>query len=307
MDAALPIVAAHAAATVTAGAIYFRHARLARPPIGVFNGRDVAIVLVAIVAIPYVYLALPLGAVAVLVCVAGIVVLHFTLEPLVPRSFAWLVAVGLIAADLGATLAFGGRSNVFLAVNNVVLAVLAMGVANLWVQSGMRVRHVAVLAAGLTVYDAVATLGLTLMTDLVERLSHVPLAPMAGWDLARGGLAIGLGDLLLATVFPLAMWKAYGRRAAAIAGVIAVGAIVALLVGLEARLLPNAVPAMVVLGPLMVLQVVAWRLLRGSERTTARYLSEEPLRRRRRTRPAAVHPPVVGLRPPTPLEGHERG
>ena len=74
----------------------------------------------------------------------------------------------------------GTASNTFLAVNNVVLVVVVVGVANLWAQSGMGARRVA-LAAGLAVYDFVATSQLTLMTDLIDKLSEVPLVPFIAW------------------------------------------------------------------------------------------------------------------------------
>ena len=59
-------------------------------------------------------------------------------------------------------------------------------------------------------------------------------------------------------------------------GVIAISALlVSLLVGLSIEIFP----AMVVLGPLMVLQYAYWRRRCGTERTTWQYLQAEPLRR----------------------------
>jgi membrane protein implicated in regulation of membrane protease activity len=79
--------------------------------------------------------------------------------------------------------------------------------------------------------------------------------------------------VLLATVFPLVMRKAFGRAAGMAAMMIAL-----LAIGTTMALpLKIVFPAMVVLGPLMVLQYIYWRRQRGQERTTQQYLQEEPL------------------------------
>lgn len=85
-------------------------------------------------------------------------------------------------------------------------------------------------------------------------------------------MAIGLGDLLLAAVYPLALRKAFGRTAGL------TGLVVALIVvgGLLAMPLAGTFPVMVVLGPLMVLQYAWWIRRRGAERTTWQYLQAEP-------------------------------
>jgi hypothetical protein len=79
--------------------------------------------------------------------------------------------------------------------------------------------------------------------------------------------------LLLATVFPLVMRKAFGRAAGITAMVIALLALGTML----ALPLKVVFPAMVVLGPLMVLQYLYWRRQRGQERTMWQYLQEERL------------------------------
>ncbi|HVD43750.1 MAG TPA: hypothetical protein VNB92_00205, partial [Rubrobacter sp.] len=97
---------------------------------------------------------------------------------------------------------------------------------------------------------------------------------------------IGLGDLLLATVFPLALRKAIGRSAGIAAMAINQGAIAATMAFLQLARLEVAVPLMTGLGPLMVLQYGYWARRRGPERTTWEYLRAEPLdRRRNRPRP----------------------
>jgi hypothetical protein len=79
--------------------------------------------------------------------------------------------------------------------------------------------------------------------------------------------AIGLADLLLASAFPLVMRKAFGSTAATLALVLSIGC----LVGLFAAQIEGVFPAMVVLGPVMVLQYIVWRWRQGAERTTRQY------------------------------------
>jgi hypothetical protein len=55
---------------VLLAAAYFRRYEISRPPIGVFNGRDVYVVLVGITLVPYLYLALPLWTVTGLLALA---------------------------------------------------------------------------------------------------------------------------------------------------------------------------------------------------------------------------------------------
>ena len=167
----------------------------------------------------------------------------------------------------------GTKQNAFFAVNNIVLLVMVMGITNLWAQSGMKARDTALLGVLLALYDFIATVQLPLMGELVARLSDLPLAPLVAWSSENTMPGIGLGDLLLATVFPLVMRKAFGRPAGLVALVLALAAIGTLL----ALPLQGGFPLMVVLGPLMGLQYLYWRRRRGQERTTWHYLQEEPM------------------------------
>jgi len=87
-----------------------------------------------------------------------------------------------------------------------------VGITNLWAQSGMNARNVALLAGVLAIYDVIVTSLLTQTADLFGRLFGLPLAPILAWPIGPGSewLGIGMGDMLLATVFPLVMRKAFG-------------------------------------------------------------------------------------------------
>jgi hypothetical protein len=285
MHQAFALVAGFATVAVLGSWVYFRRYRPNLPPVGVCDLTDVAIMLGAIVLIPYLYLAIPSWTVAVLLAASFLSTLHLTLQPLLGGRWSLLLAGGLIAADVALAVSEGFTSPSFAAVNAVVMVIAVVGGTNIWAQTGMRARDVAVLAAGLTIYDAVAVWHLTLMDDLFGRLSNLPLVPAIAWPEAGAFLAVGLGDLLMAAVFPLVMRKAYGRRA----GVVACASTLVVLLGMLALLafgaIRTTVPAMVVLGPLMVAQYGYWRrsFLRGSpgqdrtERRTWEYLEAEPL------------------------------
>jgi hypothetical protein len=280
------VVFGHAAAAVLLGHAFFRRSRVARPPVGVFDLGDVALLLCAVVVAPLLYLALPRGAAAALLGLGVLGALLVVLEPALGAGrgargrrgarLAWPLALALLAADAAAALRPGAPAAA-LAVNNAVLVLAVVGVANLWAQSGLKARDAAVLAGALAIYDVVATAWLPLTDTLLGRLAGLPFAPLVAWPAGpAGGLGIGLGDLLLATVWPLVFRKAYGRRAGRTAAALAVATLAGLLALLALGLVRATIPAMVVLGPLIVAQYLVWRH-RGRERTTWEYLQAEPL------------------------------
>jgi hypothetical protein len=272
------VVVAFTASAVLLGWIYFRNFQLARPSIGVLNLGDVAFMIGVIILIPYLYLALPLWLVAAIFALAMLSILYFVAEPLLSARWAnWLFALSLIAADVGANIYFGATSATFFLVNNTVLVLAIVGVTSLWAQSGIKARDVAILGGVLALYDLIATSFLPLMTDLIARLTSIPFAPIVSWGVGPELFVIGIGDLLLATVFPLAMRKAFGRSAGIAAIIINLGTLAATLAFLQLARLEVAVPLMTGLGPLMVVQYAFWVRRRGPERTTWEYLRAEPL------------------------------
>ena len=220
MLASLLVVYAFALVAAVGGWVYFRRVRVNRPPIGVVNLRD-AFILIAILAVmPYLYLSLPLVVISALLVIVVLTALHMALEPvLTHRALLWGACLGLIAADITLAVTGGVTNAPFLLVNNAILAAVVIGAANLWAQSGMKAREVAILSGVLAVYDVIATWQLTVMTDVFERLSQLPLVPVVAWGLSDPdtSLRLGLGDLLLLTVVPIVFRKAFGRRAGLVA------------------------------------------------------------------------------------------
>jgi len=274
------VVLGFTASALLLGWAYFRRYQITRPPIGVFGLGDIAVMIGAIVVVPYLYLALPLWLVAGFFALAVLSILYFTAEPVLrSRGAIWLVVLVLLGADIWSNLQLGPTSVPFLIINNTVLVLAIVGATNLWAQSGMKARDITVLAGVLVVYDLIATSLLPLTTDLFTRVASIPFAPLVAWGIGSDQLSIGLGDLLLATTFPLIMCKAFGRSAGIAAMAITLGTIAALMALIGLGNVYVAVPAMTVLGPLMILQYGYWLQRRGHERTTWQYLQTEPSNR----------------------------
>jgi hypothetical protein len=278
LSPAFYVVLGYTAAGLLLGWAYFRRYQLTRPPLGVMNLGDVALMIGGIILVPYLYLALPLWLAAGLFGLGALSILYCLWEPILRARWAvWLIMLLSLAADVVTALHLGTRSALFFAVNNAVLILIVVGVTNLWAQSGAKARDISVLAGLLALYDFLATAHTALTTNLLARLTTLPLAPLVAWGAGRDQLGIGLGDLLMATVFPLVIRKGFGRTA----GIAALATMLGLLGVMQAAVtlggVAVTVPAMTVLGPLMVLQYVFWRRRLGPERTTWQYLQAEPL------------------------------
>lgn len=252
---------------------YFRRYMINRPPIGIFTRTDLTLMMVMIILVPFLYLWLPLWLAAGLFMLSILGILYATWEPVVQARWAiWPVVLIMMALDVYAAIFLRSQAGVFSAVNDVILLMVSIGVANLWAQSGMKARDVAILSAFLAVYDPIATTFLPLTSNLLTRLSDIPFTPLISWGVGSSALGIGLGDMLLITVFPLVMKKAFSRRA----GMIAVGINLLAIGGMALLPFTRLFPAMVVFGPLIVLQYLFWSKRQGLERTTWQYLQEEP-------------------------------
>jgi hypothetical protein len=280
MITAFLLILIHSAAAVLFSWLYFRRYAMTRPPIGVFNLVDVAFVIGMIILVPFLYLLLPLWMVTSLLVLVGLSILYFTWEPVLRSMWKiWLVTLLLASADLYTALSSKVSMTWFPTFNNIVIVISVVGISNLWAQSGMKARDAAIFGAALSIYDLVATSILPLMNDLFARLDGLPFTPTLAWPINAKGdwLGIGLGDLILAAVFPLVMWKAFGRSAGLTAMTIGLVTISLLILSASLGWLVGAFPVMVVLGPLMVIQYLYWHRRQEQERTTRQYLQTEPI------------------------------
>ncbi|WP_440098474.1 hypothetical protein [Streptosporangium sp. H16] len=256
------------AAAILLGVLYFLRVRMERPPVGVYTLGDVMIMMTAVLVIPVVYLALPSSAVATVLGLMTVFAIQMTLAPLLSGRVALLVAFGAAALDL---VLFLSGSSAATAWNNVLLLILVIGVCNLYVQSGIKARDVAVFALLLAGYDLVATALLPTMGDFLRKVIDLPFAPVFAWWGGPQPMVIGLGDVLMFVLWTLVAFKAFGREAGWSAAGVSLALAATLVLAMRTGLLTEPFPLMVPAGPLMALQYLFWRRVRGPERTTAAY------------------------------------
>jgi hypothetical protein len=286
------------AVAILLGVFYFLRVEVDRPPVGVYTLGDVMVMMTAVLVIPVVYLALPSSAVATVLGLMTVFAIQITLAPLLSGRVALLVAFGAAALDL---VLFLSASTAATAWNNALLLILVIGVCNLYVQSGIKARDVAVFASLLAGYDLVATTLLPTMGDFLRKVIDLPFAPVfAGWG-GPDPVVIGLGDVLMFVLWTLVSFKAFGRDAGWLAAGASLALAATLVLAMRTGLLTEPFPVMVPAGPLMALQYLFWRRVRGPERTMAAYQAS-----RKVTAPRVLQAPAgaAEARPPERLAEH---
>jgi hypothetical protein len=214
------VVLIGALSTTAAALFYFQRVRLERPAIGVFNGRDIVILFTFIVTLPVLYLYLPPTVLTIFLIITFVSALSIGYRPVLPRTVLWL-AIGLLIGTnilvarnlLGTTRGW----QLYWVLTSVAVLFAAVAVANLYVQGGMRLRHVAWFALGLAVYDPIFSFGVPLTAKLADAFAGFPLDPSIGFRAGLDSANIGIGDLLVYSVFAVAAYKGYGRHGAKLA------------------------------------------------------------------------------------------
>jgi hypothetical protein len=270
---------------VCAGALaYFRRVRMERPPVGTFNTRDVVTLLVFIGILPFVYGWLPVPVVTVLLCITFASALYIGYSPLLGQVGIWLGIGLLIGFNIWSSDHVMGTIagwQLWYSEQSIAVILGAIAVCNLYVQGGMRLRHVAWLALGLACYDVVFASYYPLTGRLLARYITHPLIPVVGMRFGEVDYAVGLGDMLVYSLFFVASYKAYGRRAATIAaGVIVVmgGFVTAFLpfvFNLKNANLDTLIPAQSLFGPAAFVTYLWMKRHYGRERTMAEYLASQ--------------------------------
>ena len=261
---------------------YLRHFRLERPTIGTFNRRDITVLFAFIVGLPLLYLVLPLTLLIIALGITFASALAMGLRPVLGPTWTW-IAIGLLMGvniwlartALGTVLGW----QIFWVENSIIIILAAVSVANLYVQGGMRLKHVAWFAVILAVYDALFAFVWPVTTALAQRFLGWPMDPAVGFRWGVNNASIGLGDLLVYSLFVIAVYKAYGAGSARIAMVLTVlfGAIIPALAPLLFNLVADArtdlfIPAQVAFGPAALLYYLWLRRTHGRERTMAEFL-----------------------------------
>jgi hypothetical protein len=290
----------------TAAVFYFRRVRMERPPIGTFNGRDIVILVAFISALPFLYGYLPNWLITILLTLTFSSGLYIGYRQLLGATRTWLgigllIGLNIYTSDhlLGTTLGWP----LWWLELSVMVGLGAVAVANLYVQGGMRLQHVAWLSLALAVYDLIFATILPLTDKLVANYLSHPLDPLLGMRFGIDNYGVGLGDLLVYALFLTAVYKAYGKHAArlGLGLIVVVGAAVVSFVPLAFNFLDVEldvlVPSQVFFGPSAFLFYLWLKHRYGRERTMAEYLaSDDNLTRRPVTAPqpsAAPEPASV--------------
>jgi hypothetical protein len=278
------VVLLGALSTIAAALFYFQRVRLERPAIGCFNGRDVLILFTFIVTLPVLYLYLPPTVLTLFLVLTFVSALSIGYRPLLPSAALW-PAIGLLIGTnvlvarnlLGTTRGW----QLYWVLTSVAVLAAAVAVSNLYVQGGMRLRHVAWFALGLAVYDPIFSFWIPLTARLADDFAGFPLDPSIGFRAGLDSANIGIGDLLVYSTFAVAAYKGFGRRGARYAFVA-----IAVFGGFAPSLAPLVisavvrgnvgvvVPAQLFFGPAAF---VCYRLLvrRGPERTIGQWRAEQ--------------------------------
>jgi hypothetical protein len=279
----LVVVLLGALATCAAALAYAQRIRLERPAVGVFNGRDIAVLFMFITTLPALYLILPHWALTSFLVLTFLASLSIGYRPVLRPALLWpaiglLLGVNLWIARtlLGTVLGW----QLFWAETSIVVLLGATAVANLYVQGGMKLRHVAWFVLLLGVYDVMFSVVIPLTPKLADEFIGYPLDPSIGMRLGLYNANIGLGDLLVYGMFTVAALKAYGKVATRWALLVvalfgaAAPALAPLVLDAVTRGGANAVvPAQTFFGPAAF---ITYRLLRrryGTERTTGEFFA----------------------------------
>jgi hypothetical protein len=264
--------------------LYLRRVRIERPAIGTFNGRDIVVLFGFIVALPLLYLILPLTPLLVALGLTFTSALVIGLRPILGPTATWVVVGVVIAANIwmGRTmLGTVAGWQLFWIENDILVICAAVTTANLYVQGGMRLRHVAWFGMVLAIYDAIFTFVWPVTNTLAQRFIGWPFDPSVGFRIGIYNATIGLGDLLVYGLFVIAALKAYGPRAARGAAIISVlcGAVVPALLPVLTDVFIDArtdviVPAQAAFGPAAFLYYRWLRRTYGPERTMAGFLGD---------------------------------
>lgn len=270
---------------VCGGALaYFRRVRMERPAVGTFNARDVVILLVVVGVLPFVYGWLPVTLVTCLLALTFASALYIGYRPVLGPVGIWLGIGLLFGFNIWSSNHIMGTLpgwQVWFAEQGIVVVLAAIAVCNLYLQGGMKLRHVVGLALGLAGYDVVFAAYYPLTGRLIARYLTHPLTPLFGMRIGYVDYAVGLGDLLVYSLFFVAAYKAYGARAAAVAAsvIVVMGgfatAFIPFLFSFTNANLDVLVPAQSLFGPAAFVTYLWMKRRYGRERTMAEYLASQ--------------------------------
>ncbi len=290
--------------------LYFRRVRLERPALGVFNTRDILLILAFILSLPFLYLILPSFVLTGMLALTFSTALYIALRPFLRPLYLWPLVAILLVGDIVVTRTLMGTTQgwqIYWVFNNVIVLCAVVGISNLYTQGGMRMRQVVWFSFILGAYDIFFDLVVPVSAHLADRFHGQPLDAAMGWISGSYSANLGIGDILIFALFTISAYKGFGRKGL-FAAILTVGLFGAIMPSFSPLvILPLVrggvgitIPAQTFFGPFAVL---TYYLLRrsGPERSMAQWTSAEaaegyePIRvtrRRRAVVPAAASPLV---------------
>ena len=289
--------------TICSGAVYYlRRVRMERPPVGTFNGRDIVILLTFVIALPFMYGYLPYWLITCLLALTFTSALYIGYSQVIGRTRTW-IGIGLLIGLniytshhlLGTTL---GWQMWWLEIA-VLVGLAAVSVSNLYVQGGMKLKYVAWISLVLAIYDLVFATILPLTDKLVSGYLSHPLDPLLGFRFGIDNYGVGLGDMLVYSLFVVAAYKAYGKTGLRIGfgmvgffGAFVTAAVPWIINVLDVEL-DLLVPSQVIFGPAAFACYLWMRRRYGPERTMAEFMASPDNAARRVTTAEPVRVPEV--------------
>lgn len=304
-------VAGTGAVLTSAGALfYLRRVRLDRPAIGTFNSRDIRVLFIFIIFLPLLYALLPHWALTLFLSITFASALSIGLRPLMGLASVWITVGTLIGASIWLSRTMLGTVwgwQLSWLEGDVIVVIAAVAIANLYVQGGMKFKHVAWFTFILAGYDLAFTTVLPVNSHLAEEFLGWPLDPSFGMRFGLYNATLGIGDLLVYALFLIAAFKAYGKVAARVAmvlimvfGIVAVSVAPLVLDSFITARTDVAIPAQTLFGPAAFVAYLWMRRRYGRERTMQEFLASTDVVRPTAA-PAATPTPVVEPVPaPTP-------
>lgn len=290
------IVVFGALASAGCALLYFQRVHQERPAVGVFNGRDVTIVFCFVLVLPFLYILLPSAVLTGVLCLTFMIAIFIGLRPLLRPRYLWILIPPVLALNIVvAETLLGTRPGwqLYWVITDVLVLLAVVSVANLYVQGGMRLLHVAWFALLLAVYDGFFAFVVPISQKLADRFEGQPLDPSIGFAWGPYNANIGLGDLLVYCLFIAAAYKGFGKKGALVSFInIAIfGAILPSMSPLIISAVVRAnigitIPAQVIFGPVAFITYF-WLSRSTPERNMAGWLSvqaaakHEPIRARR--------------------------
>jgi len=267
---------------ITGALLYFRRVRIERPPIGTFNGRDIVILLLFISVLPFLYGYLPYWIITCLLILTFASALYIGYHQVLGPGWTWLGIGLLIGFNYWTSHHLMGTTagwQLWWAELTILVGLGAISVSNLYVQGGMRLQLVAWLALGLAVYDIIFATLLPLTDQLVAGYLAHPLDPLLGMRFGIDNYGVGLGDLLVYSLFLIACYKAYGAKAARIAYalILVMGAFVTAFIPFLGNFVDTQldllIPSQALFGPAAFVCYLWMKRKWGPERTMGQYLA----------------------------------